>query len=123
MSPESLRIIASANIELSSFLSHASANNSGDADTLPAIEAQLPAIAATIEKAGHAIGSSALSENLDQETRVQIGLYVQNLQKLKTLLSQLLGAAQGRRQLLADHTLRTLEAQSWLSTLQLTKID
>lgn len=123
LSPESLRIIASANTELSSLLSHASEKNSRDADKLLAIEPQLPAIAATIEKAGHAIGSSGLSQDLDQETRVQIDLYVQNLQKLKTLLGQLLSAAQARRRHLAGCTLRIREAQSWLGTLNLTKID
>ncbi len=123
ISPESLRIIASANAELSSLISQASVKNSRGADRLPVIDAQLPAIAATIEKAGHAIASFAFSGDLDQETRIQIDLYIQNLQRLKTLLAQRLAAAQARRRHLAGCTLRTRQAQSWLGTLELTKID
>jgi hypothetical protein len=127
MSPESLKIIASANAELCSFLNQASANGHGRGvppdDALAAIAAQLPAIAATIQKAGRAIGPSIHSENLDRESRSQIDLYAQSLQKLKTLLSPLLVQAEARRQQLAHITGKIHETLSWFNSLKLTETD
>lgn len=126
MSPESLTIVASANARLSSFLHHASSHDSGHidpGDILSMIESELPAIASILEEAGRAIGSTGLSENLDEETRVQVNLYARNLQELKNLLTPILASAQARRQRLAENTQEIHETQSWLSTLNLTESD
>ncbi|MCL5670817.1 MAG: hypothetical protein M1423_05900 [Acidobacteria bacterium] len=126
MSPESLKIIAAANAALAGVIQQASGNSLGHSnadDVLPAIEAQLPAIAATIEEAGRAIEPLTLSANLDPESSAQIDLYAQNLRTLKTLLSPLLASAEARRKRLREKTGKVRETLSWLSTLKSTGMD
>ena len=126
MSPESLKIIAAANAALAGVIQQASGNSLGHSnadDVLPAIEAQLPAIAATIEEAGRAIEPLTLSANLDRESSAQIDLYAQNLRTLKTLLSPLLASAEARRKRLREKTGKVRETLSWLSTLKSTGMD
>lgn len=126
MSSEPLKIIATANAEISAFLSRASIDYSrhNQPDPVwPAISSDLPAIAAAVEKAGVVVGHLTSSENLDTETREQLGLYTKNLQSLKSILSRLLVAAQEERKRLADNTGKAYETMSWLKTLQSTEID
>ena len=83
MSPESLKTLISANLELSSFLRRVSADSAGNGhpdNIVPAILDGLPEIAATIEKAGFVVIPSVLSENFDRESKTQIDLYTENLQ-------------------------------------------
>lgn len=124
ISPESLRILAAANAELSTFLTttsqHLSAH-AGPDEVLSSIEIQLPTIAATLERAGRAIGPSAHSEYLNQEAKTQVDFYIYNLGKLKTLLAPLLASAQERRRYLAVRTAKAREAQSWLDSLKVTR--
>lgn len=126
MPSESIKIIAAANAEISTFLSCAAANNSRPNHSdhpWPAITTDLPAIAAAIEKAGVAIRTLISSENLDSNTRAQLDLYVKNLQSLRGLLSRLLVTTEEQRKQLADKTGRAHEMKSWLNTLQSTKCD
>lgn len=126
MSPEHLRILASANAVLSGFIDQASAERPGRTNgdnVLRVVEAQLPAIVATVEEAGRTIKASTLSGNLDPESRAQIDLYTQHLRRLKSLLSPLLVRVEARRQQLRENTGKIREAMLWLSTLKSTGID
>lgn len=126
MTPESLKVIAEANIELSSFLSQASVVASGQGsagEDLRAIEARLPEIAAILEKAGHALGPAGLAANADPESGEQRDLYARNLRRLKTCLTSLQAQAEMRRRRLAKNTGKIRETLSWLSTLQSTETD
>ena len=126
MSPESLKVIVSANTELSTFLKQVSAGGVGPGhpdDVLPEIESRLAAVTATIEKAGRAIGPLMLSENLDHESRAQLGLYTENLQRLKSVLFPLLVSAEARRKRLVGNAGKARETMSWLRTLKSTEID
>lgn len=126
MTPESLKIIAEANAELSSFLNQVSAQASVQGSTggnLRAIEVRLPAIAATLEKAGRLLGPTRLTENPDPESRKQTDLYAQNLRRLKSCLLSLQASAEARRQRLAENTGKARETLSWLSALQSTEMD
>lgn len=124
MSPESLKTIAAANAEIAEFLDRALAEGRGNsARTLSAIEAQLPAIAATLEKAGVALGPSIRTETLDHESRLQVELYIRNLKQLRELLPPLLASAEVQRRRLATGAGKVREAIAWLRALQSTEID
>lgn len=126
MSDDALKIILSANAEISAFLKQFPADGPTHHDPdglLSVIDTRLPSIAATISKAGFAIGPLVLSDNLDQESRAQLDLYTENLRKLKALLSPLLVIAEERRKQLADNAGKARETLSWLSTLRSTIVD
>lgn len=126
MLSESLKIIAEANAEIAGFLDRAMAEglDRGDpAGALVAIEPQLPAIAATLEKAGAALGPSIRSETLDAESKLQIELYTQNLQRLRELLLPLLASAEVQHRRLATGAGKVRETIAWLRALQSTKVD
>lgn len=126
MSPESLKIIASANVALSRFIRQASVDSMGQGmadDVSLAIETHLSSIATTLEEASRSIGPAKLSENLDSESRAQIDLYTQNLRTLKSLMSPLLASAEARRKHLRKSIGAFRQTMSWLNTLKSTGID
>lgn len=126
MSPESLKTIAAANAEIARFLNLALAEGLGGnnpAKALSAVEAQLPAIAATLEKAGGVLGPSIRTEALDHESRLQVELYTRNLQRLRELLPPLIASAEVQRRRLATGAGKIREAIAWLRALQSTEMD
>lgn len=126
MLSEPLRIIAEANAEIAGFLDRALAEGLGPGDpgkVLSAIEPQLPAIAATLGKAGAALASSVRGETRDRESRLQIDLYTQNLQRLRELLPPLLASAELQHRRLATGADEVRETTAWFRALQSTEMD